>query len=194
VGHLAPNLPRWALPWVDRGDMNGILTKVRQTRASRSAAAVRILLGLLFLSTGVMKFAVPELRAALAGQLTVAGIPFQSFNMWLVPAAEIAIGMLFILGFLSRLASLSAVVMMVFATYVHLVADDPALFPLQPEEPIIAGPYQLLLVTLWLQSAGPVNGRTPRPHRHHSSKSQNEPTEPDLPRGVSWPAPPRLQP
>ena len=117
--------------------MNGILTKVRQTRASRSAAAVRILLGLLFLSTGVMKFAVPELRAAFAGQLTVAGIPFQSFNMWLVPASEIAIGVLFILGFLSRLASLSAVVTMVFATYVHLVADDPALFPLQPEEPII---------------------------------------------------------
>jgi len=37
--------------------MSDTLTKLRQTRASNSAAAIRILLGLLFLSTGVMKFA-----------------------------------------------------------------------------------------------------------------------------------------
>jgi putative oxidoreductase len=117
--------------------MNETLTKLRQTRASSSAAAIRILLGLLFLSTGVMKFAVPNLRAAFSGQLTAAGIPFHSLNMWIVPAVEVGIGVLFILGFLSRLASLSAMVMMAVATYVHLVVDDPTLFPLQPEAPII---------------------------------------------------------
>jgi uncharacterized membrane protein YphA (DoxX/SURF4 family) len=117
--------------------MNEMLTKLRQTRASYSAGAIRILLGLLFLSTGVMKFAVPDLRSAFSGQLTAADIPFHSLNMWVVPAAEIGIGVLFILGFLSRLASLSAIVTMVVATYVHLVVDDPTLFPLQPEKPII---------------------------------------------------------
>lgn len=133
--------------------MNDTLTKLRQTRASNSAAAIRILLGLLFLMTGVMKFAVPGLRTAFSGQLTAAGIPFHSLNMWVVPAAEIGVGVLFLLGFLSRLASLSAIVLMGVATYVHLVVDDPTLFPLQPEEPIIpAIAIALCLYILWIGS------------------------------------------
>lgn len=133
--------------------MNDTLTKLRQTRASNSAAAIRILLGLLFMSTGIMKFAVPGLRAAFSGQLTAAGIPFHSLNMWVVPAAEIGVGVLFLLGFLSRLASLSAIVMMGVATYVHLAVDDPTLFPLQPEQPIIpAIAIALCLYLLWVGS------------------------------------------
>lgn len=133
--------------------MNDTLTRLRRTRASNSAAAIRILLGLLFLSTGVMKFAVPDLRAAFSGQLTAAGIPFHSLNMWVVPATEVGVGVLFILGYLSRLASLSAIVMMVVATYVHLVVDDPTLFPLQPEAPIIpAIAIVLCLYLLWIGS------------------------------------------
>lgn len=133
--------------------MNDTLITLRQTRAGSYAAAIRILLGLLFLSTGVMKFAVPDLRAAFSGQLTAAGIPFHSLNMWVVPAAEIGVGVLFILGVLSRLASLSAIVMMVVATYVHLVVGDPTLFPLQPEEPIIPTiVIALCLYLLWMGS------------------------------------------
>jgi uncharacterized membrane protein YphA (DoxX/SURF4 family) len=133
--------------------MRDTLTKLRQTRPSNSAAAIRILLGLLFLSTGVMKFAVPDLRSAFSGQLAAAGIPFHSLNMWVVPAAEIGIGGLFILGFLSRLASLFAIVMMVVATYVHVVVHDPTLFPLQPEEPIIPIiVIALCLYVLWIGS------------------------------------------
>ena len=133
--------------------MNDTLTKLRQTRDSNSAAAIRILLGLLFLSTGVMKFAVPHLRSAFSGQLTAAGIPFHSLNLWMVPAAEIGVGVLFILGFLSRLVSLSAIAVMVVATYVHWVVDDPTLFPLQPEEPIIPIiVIALCLYLLWIGS------------------------------------------
>ncbi len=132
--------------------MNDTLTKLRQTPASNSAAAIRILLGLLFLSTGVMKVAIPDLRAAFSGQLTAAGIPFHSLNMWVVPAAEIGLGVAFILGLLSRLASLSAIVMMVVATYVHLVVDDPTLFPLQPEAPII--PTIAIVLCLYLLWTG----------------------------------------
>jgi len=128
------------------------LTRLRKTRASHSAAAIRIFLGLLFLSTGVMKFAIPALRAAFSGQLTAACIPFHSLNMWVVPAAEIGVGILFLLGFLSRLASVSAIVMMVVATYVHLVVDDPALFPLQPEEPII--PIIVIALCIYLLWTG----------------------------------------
>ena len=116
--------------------MNRTLTKLRQTQASNSSAALRILLGFLFLSTGVMKLAVPELRAAFSGQLAAAGIPLHDFNMWAVPAAEIGVGELFLVGYLSRLASLSAIAIMLVAAYVHVVVNDP-LFPLQPKAPII---------------------------------------------------------
>ena len=133
--------------------MKDTLSKLRQTRSSDFAAAIRLLLGLLFLSTGVMKFAVPDLRAAFSGQLTAAGIPFHSLNMWVVPAVEIGVGLFFILGFLSRLASLVAIVMMAVATYVHLVVDDPALFPLQPESPIIPTiAIALCVYILWVGS------------------------------------------
>ena len=134
--------------------MYEVLTKLRRTRASNSAAVIRVLLGLLFLSTGVMKVAVPDLRAAFSGQLTAAGIPFHSLNMWVVPAAEIGVGVLFILGFLSRLASFSSIVMMVVATYVHLVVDDPTLFPMQPEEPIIPIITIALCLYLWWMGSG----------------------------------------
>lgn len=134
--------------------MNEILTKLRRTRASNSAAAIRIFLGILFLSTGIMKFAVPDLRAAFSGQLTAAGIPFHSLNMWVVPLAEISVGALFILGFLARLTSLSAILIMVVATYVHLTVDDPTLFPLQPEEPIIPIIVIALCLYLWRIGSG----------------------------------------
>jgi uncharacterized membrane protein YphA (DoxX/SURF4 family) len=73
--------------------------------------------------------------------------------MWVVPAAEIGVGVLFLLGFLSRLASIAATVMMVVATYVHLVVDDPTLFPLQPEEPVIPiAVIALCIYVLWTGS------------------------------------------
>ena len=37
---------------------------------------------------------------------------------------------------------------MAVAAYVHVVANDPALFPLQPVEPV--GPVMLLLMLLYL--------------------------------------------
>ncbi|MCI0723056.1 MAG: DoxX family protein [Acidobacteria bacterium] len=90
-----------------------------------------------------------------AGHPPAAGIPFHSLNMWVVPAAEIGVGALFIFGFLSRLASLLAIVMMVVATYVHLVVDDPAPFPLQPEALIIP-PLPLPFASIFCGSgAGP---------------------------------------
>ena len=39
---------------------------------------------------------------------------------------------------------------MIVATYVHIVVDDPALFPLQPDEPIIPiAVIAMSMVTLW---------------------------------------------
>jgi putative oxidoreductase len=138
---------------VEQKTMNDTLAKLRQTRVSNSATVIRLLVGVLFLSTGIMKFAVLPLRAAFSGQLAEANIPFQSLNLWFVPAVEIGVGILFILGFLSRLASVAAIVIMMVATYVHLIVQDPRLFPLQPQEPII--PIIVLgacLYLLWIGS------------------------------------------
>ncbi len=117
--------------------MNGILAAVRKPDPGRPTAVIRILLGLLFLSTGLMKILVPDLRAAFSGQLTAASIPFHGLNMWVVPVAEVLVGLLLFAGLYSRLAAFAAAIMMFIATYVHLVVHDPALFPLQPEAPTI---------------------------------------------------------
>lgn len=128
--------------------INTFLTRVRQTRTSHTAAAIRIFMGVLFLMTGVMKFAFPELRTAFSGQIIAAGLPFHDLNMWLVPVVEIGIGLLFLVGYLTRLADLAALGLMVVATYVHLVVHDPALFPLQPTQPLI--PVIVILLGLYL--------------------------------------------
>jgi len=128
------------------------LDRLRETQPSTPLAIVRILLGLLFLMTGMMKLFVPELRAAFSGQLTAAAIPAHSLNMWLVPLAETGMGLALIAGFLSRLASLAAMSTMVVATYVHVVVHDPDLFPLQPEAPII--PLIALVLCAWVLWAG----------------------------------------
>ncbi len=99
-----------------------------------------------------MKLAVPSLRNAFSGQLTEAALPFHSVNMWLVPLAEIVIGGMLIVGLFGRVASLVAIVMMIVATYVHLVVHNPELVPLQPEAPII--PLVAILFCLLVVWAG----------------------------------------
>ena len=92
---------------------------------------------MLFLMTGTMKLLVPMLAEAWSGQLLAAELPFYSLNRWAVPFAEIGLGIVLAIGFFARPAALVVIGMMLVATYVHLVVDDPSLFPLQPSEPII---------------------------------------------------------
>jgi uncharacterized membrane protein YphA (DoxX/SURF4 family) len=132
--------------------MNAISSRIRHTSCNSIAGLCRALLGFLFLSTGVMKFVVPSLRSAFSGQLAEAGLPFHSINMWLVPLVEIVLGVKFLVGLYGRLASLVAIVMMIVATYVHLVVHNPDLFPLQPEAPII--PLVTILLCLYVLWAG----------------------------------------
>ncbi len=146
--------------------MSVVLDRLRETRPSTPLAVVRILLGLLFLMTGLMKLFVPELRAAFSGQLTAAAIPAHSLNMWFVPLAETGMGLALIAGFLSRLASLAAMGTMVVATYVHLVVHDPELFPLQPEAPII--PLIALVLCAWVLWAGGGSWSADRRTKRHA--------------------------
>ena len=132
--------------------MDTVLIRIRRTSDSKVAGSCRVFLGLLFLSTGVMKFAVPSLRAAFSGQLTEAALPFHALNMWLVPLVEVMVGAMFLIGFFGRVASVVAIPMMAVATYVHVVVHDPNLFPLQPEAPII--PLVTIAICLYVLWAG----------------------------------------
>ena len=113
------------------------LGAVRSTTDDKILGILRLLLGGMFVMTGLMKLFVPVLGQAFSGQLIAANIPFYTFNVWFVPITEVVVGALLLLGLFSRIGSLVAINMMLVAAYVHLVVDNPALFPLQPEEPII---------------------------------------------------------
>ena len=130
------------------------LQSLRQTQSDRLAGGIRIALGVLFVMTGVMKLVVPSLGEAFAGQLAAGNIPFQELNRWVVPFIEIGVGGALLVGFHTRVATLLVYSIMIVGTYVHLVVDDPALFPLQPEEPIIPIVVMILAVYLLLRGGG----------------------------------------
>jgi uncharacterized membrane protein YphA (DoxX/SURF4 family) len=121
---------------------------VRQTSDDKLAGTVRRVLGMLFVAAGLTKIFMPMLASSWAGQLEAANIPFDALNLWLVPALEVLIGVLLVLGASTRIAAALVVPIMAVAIYVHLVVDDPAMFPLQPKAPII--PAVILLLSLYL--------------------------------------------
>lgn len=114
-----------------------IPNRVRKTTDSKLVGSIRLLLAVLFLMTGAMKLLVPMLADAWSGQLLAANVPLYSISRWGVPFLEISLGIVLSIGAFVRLAVLVAVGIMAVATYVHVVVDDPSLFPLQPSEPII---------------------------------------------------------
>lgn len=66
----------------------------------------------------------------------MARLPFYGLTFWLSPVAELTVGTMLILGIGTRLAAVVVLAMMLGAIYVHLVVDDPSVFPLQPKAPI----------------------------------------------------------
>ena len=118
---------------------------IRSTSDDKLAAVVRLLLAIVFVMTGVMKLVVPMLGEAWSGQLLAANVPFYTLTRWTMPFVEIGVGVALTVGTHARLASVIVMGIMVAATYVHVVVDDPTLFPLQPSEPII--PLIVLLMS-----------------------------------------------
>jgi uncharacterized membrane protein YphA (DoxX/SURF4 family) len=98
---------------------------------------VRMLVGGTMLSTGVMKLVVPKLRSAWGAQLDQADLPLRDVTYQLFPFVEIGIGATLIAGVWPRVGAAAVIGMMSGATYVHVVVDDPDVFPLQPKAPVI---------------------------------------------------------
>ncbi len=112
----------------------------------------RISIGALILMTGIMKFTVPMLRVAWSEQLRLTGLPFYKLTFWLLPVVELTVGVLLILGVGTRPAAVVVLLMMLGAVYVHIVVDDPSVFPLQPNAPII--PIVVIGLTVYVVIAG----------------------------------------
>ena len=117
--------------------MNLTSIRIRSTKEDLILGVTRIALGMMFFSTGIMKYTIPMLWEAWSGQLTHANIPFYNLNLYMVPLIEMTIGVLLIIGYYSRIFALIVLPLMIVATYVHLIVGDPTLFPLQPDEPVI---------------------------------------------------------
>jgi len=128
------------------------MSELRHTSDNKLAGGLRIFLGLLFVMTGVMKLVVPMLAEAWSGQLLAAQLPLYALNVRLVPFIEIAVGVALLIGAFTRFAGVVVIGIMVVATYVHVVVDDPSLFPLQPSEPVI--PLIVIAMSAYLISKG----------------------------------------
>lgn len=122
--------------------------QLRKTSNDKLAGVLRLFLGFVFFMAGVLKIVVPTLGEAFAGQLVVANIPFYVLSLYAFPIVETVLGITLLFGFHARLSAVVAAVTMVVAVYVHLVVDDPSLFPLQPVEPV--GPLVLLVALLYI--------------------------------------------
>ena len=124
------------------------LDDIRKTPYNKPVGSIRILLAMLFLMTGVMKLLIPMLAEAWSGQLLAANIPLYTVSRWSVPFLEMALGTVLAIGAFVRPAAVVVMGIMVVATYVHLVVDDPSLFPLQPSEPII--PLMVIVMSMYV--------------------------------------------
>jgi putative oxidoreductase len=113
-------------------------------------------LGALFLMTGVMKLAVPMLSEAFSAQLVAGGIPLIGIMRWLVPLVEIGAGLALLVGAFTRIVALVIIFVMSIASYVHVVADDPEVFPLQPQEPVV--PLAVIVMAVYLVWRGGGSG------------------------------------
>ena len=123
-----------------------MLDQLRKTSNDKLAGVLRLILGFVFFMAGILKVVVPHLGEAFSGQLVAAGIPFHDFNLYTFPVVEMVLGITLFFGFHARLSAMVAAVTMVVATYVHIMVDDPSLFPLQPVEPV--GPLVLMVMLL----------------------------------------------
>jgi uncharacterized membrane protein YphA (DoxX/SURF4 family) len=128
------------------------VTDLRKTTDSKVLGVIRIILGAIFFMTGVMKLFISMFTEAWMGQLVYASIPLVTLNFWFVPIMEIVLGALLLKGTYSRVASLAIIPIMFVAFYVHVIVDDPALFPLQPSLPII--PVLVIIMAVVILKSG----------------------------------------
>ncbi len=130
------------------------MKKLRETSPNKWVGAIRTMLGIIFLMTGIMKLTFAEFGSAWSIQLIEAEIPFYTINYWLVPVFEIILGTILLIGYYSRIGALMIIPIMSVAIYVHITVSNPAAFPAQPQEPFIPIAVIIMAVIVLIKGGG----------------------------------------
>ena len=91
----------------------GLSTNMFSTENDNRAILVRLTVGLIFLAEGIQKFLFPELLGT--GRFTTIGFSHPAFWAYFTGTFEIICGTLIILGFITRLASVPLIIIMITA-------------------------------------------------------------------------------
>jgi uncharacterized membrane protein YphA (DoxX/SURF4 family) len=89
------------------------LQKIFITDKLKTTLLIRLMVGVVFLSEGIQKFLFPALQGA--GRFEKIGLPAPEFLGSFVGTFEILCGTLVLLGFLTRLATIPLIIIMVVA-------------------------------------------------------------------------------
>jgi putative oxidoreductase len=87
--------------------------KLMDTGSAKTTLLVRLIIGVVFLSEGIQKFLLPEVRGA--GRFEKIGLPSPDFLGSFVGTFEILCGALIIVGLFTRLASIPLIIIMLVA-------------------------------------------------------------------------------
>jgi putative oxidoreductase len=79
----------------------------------KATLLIRLMVGVVFLSEGIQKFLFPAIRGA--GRFEKIGLPFPDFLGSFVGTFEIICGILVLLGFLTRMAVIPLIIIMIVA-------------------------------------------------------------------------------
>lgn len=87
--------------------------KIIQSDDDKSTILIRMVVGLVFISEGLQKFFLPEIRGV--GRFKEIDIPIPEFSAYFVASFEIICGLFIIIGFLTRIASIPTLIIMAVA-------------------------------------------------------------------------------
>ncbi|WP_340103381.1 DoxX family protein [Rhodohalobacter sp. 8-1] len=86
-----------------------------RTDAEKTTILIRLLVGIVFASEGLQKFLYPDLRGA--GRFESIGIPIPEFTGYMVGGFEVICGLMVLAGFLTRLAVIPLIIIMITALF-----------------------------------------------------------------------------
>ena len=128
------------------------MENLRHTSPNKLIGGIRIMLGIIFLMTGMMTLFMADYTHAFDIQLTLSEIPMKVFFMLFIPVLEVVMGIILLVGFYTKIGALLALPIMLVAIYVHLIAVHPDAFPSQPQAPIM--PVMVIIMAVMVLMKG----------------------------------------
>ena len=90
-----------------------MIDKLINSDKDKTTILIRMVVGIVFLSEGLQKFFLPEIRGV--GRFKDIDIPFPEFSAYFVASFEILCGLFILFGFLTRIASIPTLIIMTVA-------------------------------------------------------------------------------